>query len=186
MIEFIKVSKSYNKKILDEFSFYLADGENMGIFGKSGIGKTTILNLILNLEKPDSGTINKNFSKVSVVFQENRLIGEISSLDNLRLITNDDTLAKEVLNKFGIYDIDKKIALLSGGMQRKVALARAYLFAGDILIMDEPFTGIDMASKEDIANLLNERFKEKSIIIVTHHPEDFKLFSIKQDKIIHL
>lgn len=100
MIEFIKVSKSYNKKILEELSFYLADRENMGIFGKSGIGKTTILDLILNLEKPDSGTINKNFSKVSVVFQENRLIGEISSLDNLRLITNDDTLAKEVLNKF--------------------------------------------------------------------------------------
>ena len=186
MIEFKNVSKSYNKKILDNFSFYLEDRENMAIFGKSGIGKTTILNLILGLEKPDTGTINKNFYKASVVFQENRLINEISALDNLRLITDDGNLAKEILNKFGIYDLEKKINLLSGGMQRKVALGRAYLFAGDILIMDEPFTGIDASSKKEIANLLNNKFKGKSIIIVSHNPEDFELFSINKNKIIHL
>ena len=186
MIEFIKVSKSYNKKILDELSIYISDGENMGIFGKSGIGKTTIINHILGLEKPDQGFIKRDFKKASVAFQENRLIDEISALDNLKILTDDKKLAISVLNKFGIFDVDKSVNLFSGGMQRKVALARAYLFDGDILIMDEPFTGLDFNIKKDLARLIKQKFKDKSIIIVSHNLDDYKLFDIGNENIIFL
>lgn len=186
MIEFKKVSKSYDKKVLHNLSFKIADGNSMGIFGKSGIGKTTILKLLLNLEKADQGFIETNFTNASVVFQENRLINEISALDNLKLIENDEQLLIDTLKRFGINDVNQKIYLLSGGMQRKVALARAYVFDGDILIMDEPFTGIDYASKSYLASTIKERFMGKSIIIVSHNTCDFELFDIKKDNILFL
>ena len=71
-------------------------------------------------------------------------------------------------------------------MQRKVALARAYVFNGDILIMDEPFTGIDYASKSYLASTIKERFMGKSIIIVSHNTCDIELFDIKKDNILFL
>ncbi len=186
MLEFKGVYKSYNHPILVDFSFKLKDGENLGIFGKSGIGKTTIINLILGLEKPDQGFVKRDFKKASVVFQENRLIDEISALDNLKILTDDKKLAISVLNKFGVFDVDKSVNLFSGGMQRKVALARAYLFDGDILIMDEPFTGLDFNIKKDLARLIKQKFKDKSIIIVSHNLDDYKLFDIGNENIIFL
>ena len=186
MLEFKGVYKSYNHLILENLSFILKGGENLGIFGKSGIGKTTLINLILDLEKPDQGFIKRDFKKASVVFQENRLIDEISALDNLKILTDDKKLAISVLNKFGIFDIDKSVNLFSGGMQRRVALARAYLFDGDILIMDEPFTGLDFNSKKDLARLIKQKFKDKSIIIVSHNLDDYKLFDIGKKNIIFL
>lgn len=186
MLEFKNVYKSYNHPILVNFSFKLKDGENLGIFGKSGIGKTTILNLILGLDKVDQGFIKKDFKKASVVFQENRLLDELSALDNLKILTDDKDLARSILNKFGIFDVDKSVNLFSGGMKRRVALARAYLFDGDILIMDEPFTGLDFNSKKELARIIKQKFKNKSIIIVSHNLDDYKLFNISNDNIIFL
>lgn len=186
MIEFIKVSKSYDKNILENLSFKLESGANLGIFGKSGIGKTTILKLILALEEADSGEIIRDYKKASVLFQENRLIEEISALDNIKLIGKDQKKSIESLEKFGITDYRKKVSSLSGGMQRKVALARAYVYNGDILILDEPFLGIDRASSIEISKILKEKYEGKSIILVSHHMDDFPLFDIGNNQIIYL
>jgi len=186
MIEFIKVSKRYDENLLENLSFKLETGSNMGIFGKSGIGKTTILKLILGLEEACEGEIIRDFKKASVLFQENRLIEEISALDNIKLIGKDQKKAIESLEKFGITDYRKKISSLSGGMQRKVSLARAYVFDGDILILDEPFLGIDRASCLEISKILKEKYESKSIILVSHHMDDFSLFDIGNEQIIFL
>lgn len=186
MIEFIKVSKRYDENLLENLSFKLESGANLGIFGKSGIGKTTILKLILGLEEACEGEIIRDYKKASVLFQENRLIEEISALDNIKLIGKDQKKAIESLEKFGITDYRKKISSLSGGMQRKVSLARAYVFDGDILILDEPFSGIDRASCLEISKILKEKYEGKSIILVSHHMDDFSLFDIGNEQIIFL
>ncbi len=176
MIEFRNVCKAYDKKVINDLSFKINQGESLGIFGESGIGKSTIINLILGLEKADQGEIITSFSKSAVVFQENRLIDEISAIENLLMITDDKNKAIRSLNLFNISDYDKKLSEFSGGMKRRVALARAYLYDGDILVMDEPFTGIDEENKDKAIEVLLDRYK--SIVLVSHNKDDFRKFGI--------
>lgn len=186
MIEFVNISKSYDKKIIENLSFKIKQGENFGFFGKSGIGKTTIINMILGIAKPDFGEIYNDYKKMSVVFQENRLVDEISAIDNLKMLTNDKNLAIDVLEKFAIKDYRQVVKKLSGGTQRRLSLARAFLYKGEILILDEPFTGIDDTNKAKIIKLFKEEFKGKSIILVSHNNDDFKTFEIFDKNIIFL
>lgn len=186
MIEFVNVGKSYDKKIIENLSFKIKQGENFGFFGKSGIGKTTIINMILGFAKPDSGEIYNDYKRISVVFQENRLVDEISAIDNLKMLTNDKNLVIDVLEKFAIKDYKKIVKKLSGGTQRRLALARAFLYKGEILVLDEPFTGIDDTNKAKIIKLFKEEFMNKSIILVSHNKDDFKAFEICDKNTIFL
>ena len=186
MIKFVNVSKSYDKKIIDKFNYEFKDGISYGIYGESGIGKSTLINLILDLTQPDSGQIIKDFNKASVVFQEDRLIDELSAYKNLKLISDDEQQIYKALKAFNITDYNKKISEFSGGMKRRVALARALLFEGDILIMDEPFSGIDPYNKIAAANNLKKVFADMTIIIVSHNPDDFDLFDIDSVNLIKL
>lgn len=186
MIEFVNVSKSYDKKIIDNLNFSLEGFEKMGIFGVSGIGKSTLVDLILGLEKADKGKISNDYKRPAVVFQENRLIEEISAFDNLRMVSDDKELIVEALEKFGIDDCKQKISELSGGMKRRVSLARAYIYGGDLLILDEPFTGIDDDNKVLIAALLKARFDKSALILISHNMADYELFDIIPSKLLRL
>lgn len=187
MIEFKNVSKSYQREVVKDLSFSLEDGKSLAIFGPSGMGKSTILKLILGVEKPSSGNIYNSYAKPSIVFQENRLIEEISALDNLRMISDDTSLIRESLAKFAIYDFDNKlISKFSGGMKRRVPLARAYVHGGDYLVMDESFYGLDYNNKVIASDLLKDKFIGQTKIIVSHNKEDFKLMDIEDDIIINL
>lgn len=186
MIKLVNVSKSYDEKILDKFTYDFKDGLSYGIYGDSGIGKSTLIKLILGLVEADTGKISRDFERASVIFQEDRLIDELTAYDNLRLITDDRDLIINSLMAFNIYEYDKVISDFSGGMKRRVALARALVFDGDILIMDEPFSGIDLDNKKIAIEKLKDKFRDKTIIIVSHNPEDFDLFEIDQAQLIKL
>lgn len=186
MIKFENVTKSFEHKVIDDLSFDIKNGERFGIFGKSGIGKTTLINLILGLEKEDSGNIYKDFSKASVIFQEDRLIDEISAFDNLKIVNDNTILIEETLGILNIEDLQTPIRKFSGGMKRRVAIARALIFDGDILIMDEPFAGIDEENKNIAIDLIKKRFAGKTIILVSHDKDDMAKFDIPLENVLYL
>lgn len=186
MIKFENVTKSFEHKVIDDLSFDIKNGERFGIFGKSGIGKTTLINLILGLVKQDSGNIYKDFSKVSVIFQEDRLIEEISAFDNLKIVNDNARLIEETLRILNIEDLQTPINKFSGGMKRRVAIARALIFDGDILIMDEPFAGIDEENKNISIDLIKKKFAGKTIILVSHDKDDMAKFDIPLENVLYL
>lgn len=186
MIRFKNVSKSFDHKVIDNLSFEIKAGQSYGIFGKSGIGKSTLINLILGFENPDSGKIYTDFNKASVIFQEDRLIDEISAFDNLKIIKNDQKLIIQTLEALNINEINKPVSKFSGGMKRRVAIGRAIIFGGDILIMDEPFAGIDDDNKAGAISLIKDRFKDRTIILVSHNKDDFNFFDIPADNVLYL
>lgn len=186
MIKFENVTKSFEHKVIYDLSFEIKNGERFGIFGKSGIGKTTLINLILGLEKEDSGNIYKDFSKASVIFQEDRLIDEISAFDNLKIVNDNFKLIEETLGILNIENLQTPISKFSGGMKRRVAIARALIFDGDILIMDEPFAGIDEENKNIAIDLIKEKFAGKTIILVSHDKDDMAKFDIPLENVLYL
>lgn len=186
MIRFENVTKSFEHKVIDDLSFEIKNGERFGIFGISGIGKTTLINLILGLEKEDLGNIYKDFSKASVIFQEDRLIDEISAFDNLKIVNDNARLIEETLGILNIVDLKTPIAKFSGGMKRRVAIARVLVFDGDILIMDEPFAGIDEENKNIAIDLIKRRFSGKTIILVSHDKDDMAKFDIPLENVLYL
>ena len=186
MIRFENVTKSFDHKVIDDLSFEIKNGQRFAIFGRSGVGKTTLINLILGLDKADSGDIYKDFSKVSVIFQEDRLIDEISAVDNLKIIKDNPSLIKDTLRALNIEDLKTPMSKFSGGMRRRVAIARALIFDGDILIMDEPFAGIDDENKNVAIDLIKEKFAEKTIILVSHNKDDMAKFDISLKNVLYL
>jgi len=173
MIE--NVTKRYGQlTVLDGFSLPLDESGTTALMGPSGCGKTTLLRLIAGLESPDAGKINTGGRKISMVFQEDRLIPALSALGNVMVALppgpGSKKLAMETLAACGITSAaDKPASELSGGMRRRVAIARAVAFGGDILILDEPFKGLDAETKEITAAFVFSHLKPgATAILVTH------------------
>lgn len=171
------ISKTYeNKTVLKNISIEIPDCGIFGIFGPSGSGKTTLLRILCGLEKPDSGEI-LNPVKFSVVFQEDRLMPAMTALENVSAVC-DKGKARLWLEKVGLGgSLDKRPNELSGGMNRRVAIARAFAFDADALILDEPFKGLETELKEEISNLICEYAQKRPVILVTHDEQLKKLAS---------
>ncbi len=180
MIQLKKVSFSYGATpILQNLSVTLPQQGVVGFSGPSGCGKTTLLRILAGLEQPQSGTLSRPENcRLSMVFQEDRLLPWLTAEENVRLVCEAQPhRAAECLQAVGLSEAAHHYPdQLSGGMKRRVALARAMAADGDILILDEPFTGLDTALQEEIAALLREQFKDKLILLVTHGAEEFALF----------
>lgn len=182
MIELKNVSFSYGElHILKDFNLKLSGGECVQLYGVSGSGKTTVARIILGLENADSGQIVVP-QKISVVFQEDRLLENLDVLRNIRLVLdkNKYDLADSLLKEFGLYDVRKKrVSALSGGMKRRVALARAIAYGGDALILDEPFNGLDSDNKQIATDIIKREFidKNKPVLLITHVKEDAELLN---------
>ena len=153
-----------NKQIFRDYSLELSDGITC-LMGVSGKGKTTLLKLIAGLLKPDKGTVDINNRKVSFMFQEDRLLPWLNVRDNVLLVTDREKETDELLEELGI-DGNLRISELSGGMARRVALARCLLFESDILLMDEPFKGLDEALMKKVASIIIRQ--NKPAIVSTH------------------
>lgn len=190
MISLLNVKKRFDSQVvLDGFSLEIKDGERVAIMGRSGAGKTTLINLILGLEKADSGKVIINgISKFGVVFQEDRLLESLSAKGNVLVQTLDkipETELDYVFSKLKLGDelTAKPSFELSGGEKRRVAIARALLSTSDAYIFDEPLKGIDSETVESVISLINEKTKDKTFILVTHSEEEANLLC---DKIIRI
>lgn len=177
-VEFIKVSKSFGEKqILNKLSFSIAEGEILCIMAPSGWGKTTIVRLLLGLIKPDEGLITAPIKK-SVVFQEDRLFEEFSALSNVCTVTKDAAAKKRCARLLSAVGLGKELKTpvrkLSGGMKRRVAIARALAADADFYVMDEPFKGLDLTTKDEVIAFVKSTLHDKTAVIVTHQEDEAK------------
>ncbi len=182
MISIKNISFSYGEKpILKDFSLEINKGDRICLFGESGCGKTTLLRLILGLEKLKKGSISgiENL-KPSVVFQENRMLPFKTVLENITLFGASEDTSLYHLEALGIKETaNLKPEELSGGMERRAAIARALSRDFDYLLLDEPFTGLDGANLTIAAKHILKTAKNKPIILITHSLEEAKLLDAK-------
>ena len=176
----------YNREdILEDFDLKVMSTELLVLVGPSGCGKSTFVNLIAGFDKVDSGSIimdgkeiNKPGNDRMVVFQETALIPWQTTIDNITfgpLIRGEDksTIKKDaetLLEKVGLIEFKDKYPIqLSGGMQRRAELARAMINRPEVMIMDEPFRGLDAMSRELMQDFFVKLFEEnrKTNIFVT-------------------
>jgi len=177
MIKIHNLCKAYDEKIiLNKFSCEINDTGITAISGASGVGKTTLVRIIAGLEKADAGNIEGcTDKKISFLFQEDRLFEHLSTIDNVSLVSDVKT-AKEILNKMELGQVvDLLPSQLSGGMCRRVSLARALAFNGDIIILDEPFKGLDERIKSKVLDIIIEYSQKHCVILITHDKEDLKI-----------
>ena len=188
-----KINQSH--KAIENFNLKIPKGEFCSIVGPSGCGKTTLLNLICGLDKSLEGEINfgknKNLENINIayMFQTPRLLPWLSVVQNVEVVLNKNKInsnSEEILSLMGLKKfLDYYPNKLSGGMQRRVALARSFASEPELLIMDEPFTSLD----EPVANLLRKMLVEiwtkrpTTIIFVTH---DIKEAIFLSDRIVFL
>ena len=173
-----------DKNIFNNFSLEIKEGEKIWLSAPSGFGKTTLIKLILGLLKPQSGTVELNGLTPSVVFQENRLLPFYTILKNIELVGGDKELGKSNLHSLGIGDTENLYpSSLSGGMKRRAAIARALSVPFDLLILDEPFNGIDENNLILTADRIKEIAKDKTVILISHNPEEAELLGAKKVEI---
>lgn len=176
-IENLKVAYGDNV-IFDNFSIDFAEHKISVILGGSGVGKSTLLNAVAGLI-PYSGEIDLDGEKVSYIFQNDRLIPTISVYKNLDLILRSVCKDKnerkfrieKMLDELEITAIKNKLPTeLSGGQAQRVAMARAYLYPGGVLLLDEPFKALDTALKARLLKLLVRlnAVENRTVIFVTH------------------
>lgn len=168
MIKLTNLFKSYNgKTILSDFSVTFEKGISF-LIGENGKGKTTILKIIMGVEKPDKGGVEIEDESISVMFQENRLLEKLDIKSNIEYVT-DKEIPQSLLLRLELNEhIHTPVMKLSGGTKRRVALARALCYDFKILLLDEPFTGMDEAIKQKAMDAIIEFSKGKTVIISTH------------------
>jgi len=180
-IQLVNLTKKFNDKtVLDNVTLKFAEGRISCLMGPSGQGKTTIANLIMGLIKPDSGIISGCKGKtIAAVFQEDRLIEHWDAEKNIRLVCDkavDSQQIRQELNKVGISDYKgKAVCDFSGGMRRRVALVRALMANSDLVILDEPFKGLDEVMKRKVIEYVRDKAKGKTVIVITHDRMDAEL-----------
>ena len=170
-MKLLKVSKSFNdKKVISEFSYHFPKNGTIFIQGSSGKGKTTLLNIISGLITPDCGELE--LEPVSYLFQEDRLIESVSVLENVMCVNNDKNHCIEILSNLGLKnEIYSLPVTLSGGMKRRVAIARTLVFGANIVLLDEPFKGLDLITLEKTIQVIKEKTADKLLIIVSHESD---------------
>ena len=162
------VSKSFGeKKVLVNVSTTYEQGKTYYLTSPSGSGKTTLLRILAGLESADSGSVC--CPRCSMVFQEDRLCEEYSALQNVVLATGNTGRAKEAISfLLGEENVHEACSRLSGGMKRRVALARAMEADSAVVLLDEPFTGMDAETRQRAETYIRDRQCGRTLIIATH------------------
>ena len=194
MLSCLNLSKKYGKILFNELNINLEKGEILALIGPSGCGKTTLLRCICGLEELDSGKILLNGDDITKIPAEERGIGllfqkpvlypHLTVSGNLSLASfnnHDKALVEVGLPNFEDRDVDT----LSGGEGQRVALARALLANPNVLLLDEPFSALDLDMSIKLISDVRALLKDRSCpaILVTHNIEEAKLFS---DRMIDL
>lgn len=190
MIEIKNLTISFQEKeILHQFCIKIPEGSTVAIMGDSGIGKSTLLKIMMGLLVPDSGElIGLSDKKISVVFQEDRLCEYLSAIKNVMMVldgTQKREIAREHLTQLiAQEDIHKQVLNLSGGMKRRVSVARAFAYPSDLILMDEPLTGLDTTNKQKTVDYMLKYKKNRTMIFVTHDVKD--AHALKANQVIRL
>lgn len=174
------INKSFgDKQVLHDFSVVLPGGRLSCIMGRSGCGKTTLLNILLRLLRPDSGSVEGMPELISCVFQEDRLCSIFSAYANVRMVCGGKVKRSDIVGELAALglgdDVYKRVSELSGGMRRRVAIARALAARSDAVIMDEPLKGLDEKTKLVTAEYIKTRLAGRSAIMVTHDEGEVEL-----------
>lgn len=169
--------KSFDGKVvLDHVSLTLESGGTACLMAPSGRGKTTLLRCIAGLETPDSGQITDLPERIAYVFQEDRLCDGFSAVDNIRLVTGKALGESEIRRHLEVLrlagSLDQPVRELSGGMRRRVVISRAVCFGADLLLLDEPFKGLDDEARQQTADYILRHRGAAAILCVTHDRED--------------
>lgn len=176
-IELKDINVAYDgHQVLNHFSAIFPQGTVTGICGPSGVGKTTVLRLLAHLITPDSGEISglPGENRIAYVFQENRLLPWYDIRQNIAFVlesSEEHSRIEGILKMVGLSEVgDKRPDTLSGGMKKRVALARAFCKSADLLLLDEPFTGLDQALKHQImADFLKLWQKDRRTTVLVSH-----------------
>ncbi len=188
------LNKSFDgKKVLNNLSFDLMEGEFLSILGPSGCGKTTLLRILVGLEKADSGELLKGGRDISglssfdrgmgIVFQNYALFPNMTVLENVRYAltlrkeTKKDAtqIALRTLEQVGLTDqMHKRPNQLSGGQQQRVAIARTLATNPDVILLDEPISALDVANREIMKAELKSLQKKFNVtmLFITHDQEE--------------
>jgi ABC-type multidrug transport system ATPase subunit len=193
MLEVNKISKSYNgQKIFSDLSFDIQEGEILGITGRNGSGKSTLLKILSKIAIQDFGEIIINPDiNVDYLGHENMFFGEMSIKENIDFFTKFENIEKseknisELKNLLGLELIyTKKINELSYGQAKKSGLYRIVLSNSDLILLDEPFSGLDTQSVENLTLLINKlKLKKKTLIISSNIIEIIENIS---DKLVNM
>ncbi len=188
-MELSHISKAYGaKSVLRDLTLSFPRGSRCAVMGPSGRGKTTLLRILLSLEKPDGGTVSGVPRSTAAVFQEDRLCRNLTVRGNLRTVLGGryrEDEAASLLGRLGLENcLDLPAGQLSGGMARRAALARALLTKPELLILDEPFTGLDETARLRCAEAIRDLPENTTILLVTHREADAAL--IGAGNIVHL
>ena len=193
---FSHVWKGYGEVcVLKQMSFKISHGTVVAIMGESGIGKTTLLRLMAGLEKPDKGIVQRNNGSVSMVFQEPRLLEPLTPWQNCRMGTGirwnqetnkskpericcqlEELLPKECQNQ--------PVGQFSGGMKQRVAIARAMLSFSHMIVLDEPFTGLDEENRKKAIAFIKKYQMGRTILFTTHQRRD--VLEMEANEVIEL
>lgn len=183
-IEISNLTKLYGDQgIFRDYSLTIKEHGILVIMGSSGAGKTTLLRLLAGLDYQDAGTIKGIPEKIGMVFQEDRLCEEFSAVENVRLVLprvsgrekgKTDQKIREHLKKVGIPEDSQNqpVSEYSGGMKRRVALVRAMMADAELLLLDEPCTGLDEDTKEQVMKYILEQRRDRTMVVVTHSEEE--------------
>ena len=168
-----------DKAVLRDFSLALPERGILCLFGPSGCGKTTVMRLLAGLERPSAGCISGlEGLTLGVVFQENRLLPWRTAAENVALACSGQDAGQTArlwLERLGLSEqADALPAALSGGMKRRVAIARALAGGPDLLLLDEPFTGLDEQIRETAAGYIRDYALEKPVLLITHIEEEWQ------------
>ena len=175
MLELKNISLKFEKTtVIDSLSYNFEKGKVYAITGESGVGKTSLLNMMAGLLNPSDGAIKNNGEKISFVFQEPRLFEWMTALENVSTVSDSQT-AKKLLTLMELEDVlEKYPSELSGGMKQRVSIARALAYDSETVFLDEPFKGLDPELREKVSDAVFSVLNGKTVIMVTHDNSDTK------------
>ena len=183
------ICKAYDgRMVLQDLSMTLEKGQCYCLMAPSGAGKTTLFRLLMGLETADRGRITGIApGDIAVMFQEDRLLMHLSPVQNVLPVCTEkpdlQQIRKNLLQILPAECLEQPVRELSGGMKRRVALARALYYPGRLILLDEPFTGLDRETKEAVIHYLQIHRNGRTLLMTTHDREDAELLDAE---ILHL